>query len=119
MHSDVERQANEFMEENQPLLEDGSLSVVQRIFVQGAQIARSLSDETVDVANNLTAVTRSLAAAIRDPSTRPREIQDLETEREHLLPIYERKSAAFQRFSDFMDRVDEARSRRGLETGRE
>jgi hypothetical protein len=33
--SDAEREAQAFIEENEPLLEDGGLLTVQRIFVQG------------------------------------------------------------------------------------
>ena len=116
--SDAEREAQAFIEENEPLLEDGGLLTVQRIFVQGVQIIKALSDETVDVANDVTDVANDLAAAIRDPSTSPRVIHELEAEYARMVPLYERKNKAFQQFSDFMDRVEEARYRREAEVGR-
>jgi hypothetical protein len=116
--SDAEREAQAFIEENEPLLEDGGLLTVQRIFVQGVQIIKALSDETVDVANDVTDVANDLAAAIRDPSTSPRAIHELEAEYARMVPLYERKNKAFQQFSDFMDRVEEARYRREAEVGR-
>ena len=91
--SDAEREAQAFIEENEPLLEDGGLLTVQRIFVQGVQI-------------------------IKAPSTSPRVIHELEAEYARMVPLYERKNKAFQQFSDFMDRVEEARYRREAEVGR-
>jgi hypothetical protein len=96
--SDAEREAQAFIEENEPLLEDGGLLTVQRIFVQGVQIIKALSDETVDVANDVTDVANDLAAAIRDPSTSPRAIHELEAEYARMVPLYERKNKAFQQF---------------------
>jgi hypothetical protein len=48
VQSDVEREAREFMEENEALLEDGGLQTVQRVFVQGAQISQTLSAKAVE-----------------------------------------------------------------------
>jgi hypothetical protein len=69
--SGVEREAREFAEENESIVEEGGLQAVQRVFVQGAEITQAWSREAVEAANYAASVTRDLAAAIRDHSTVP------------------------------------------------
>jgi hypothetical protein len=82
--SDVEREACEFMEENEPLLNEGGVSALQKIYVQGAPITTDLSAEAVDAANELADATRALAETMRNPATRPRETFERERDRSAL-----------------------------------
>ena len=101
------------MKENEFLLDEGSLAALQRVIVQGAEIERELSKEAVNAADAAAYATRELTAAIRDPSTSPRRIQELETQRTRAMKIHETKSAAFHKFDDFMQRASEARQQVG------
>jgi hypothetical protein len=107
--SNIERRSQEFMKENEFLLDEGSLLALQRVVVQGAEIERELSKEVVDAADAAAYATRELTAAIRDPLTSPRRIQELETQRTRAMKIHETKSAAFREFDGFMQRASEAR----------
>ncbi len=111
--SDVEREAREFMEVNEPLLNEGGISTLQKIYVQGAAIAQDLSADAVETTNALTAATKALAEATRNPAAKPRETFEREREVERLKPIHERKTAAFEEFSAFIDRVKAAYEEQG------
>ena len=111
--SDVEREAREFMEENELLLNEGGISTLQKIYVQGAPITTDLSAEAVEATNELAAATKALAEATRNPATRPRETFEREREIDRLKPIQERKNRAFEDFSAFMDRVKAAYDQQG------
>jgi hypothetical protein len=107
--TDIEHEAQEFVEENKDLLAQGSGTVVGRIFVQGARITKALSEEAVEAANHKASVTRELAEAIKDPSTPARRIHELETERTRAKELHEQRSRFFNEFNEFMDRVESAR----------
>ena len=106
--SEAEEQAERFISENEPLLEEGGPSALGRVITHGANIATALSNETIQLSDELVAATNELAAAIGDPQTSPSSIDALEKRRAELRPIYDRKAAAFDRFSAFMDRVQAA-----------
>jgi len=89
---------------------------LQRIVVQGAPIATALSGEAVEAANLAASITRDLAAAIKDPSTSPRGIEELERNRARARKTQKHKSATFQEFDEFMQRAVEARRRKEGET---
>ncbi len=111
--TDIEREAREFIEENEPLLNEGGISTLQKVFVQGAPITTDLSAEAVETANELAAATNALAEAIRNPATRPRKTFELEREIDRLKPIYERKKRAFDDFSALVERVKAAYEQKG------
>src|SRR5215217_2349307 len=111
--SDVEREAREFIEENEPLLNEGGISTLQKIYVQGAPITTDLSAEAVEATNELADATKALAEATRNPATRPRETFEREREIDRLKPIQERKNRGFEDFSAFMDQVEAAYDQQG------
>lgn len=111
--SDAEREAREFMEENEPLTNEGGISTLEKIYVQGAAIAQNLSADAVETANELIAATKALTEAIRNPAAKPRETFKFEREVERLKPIQERKHTAFEEFSAFIDRVKVAYEEQG------
>lgn len=115
LQTDVEREAQAFMAENAPLLEDGGASALGRVFVQGANISTALSQEAVEAANHAERVTRALAEAIRNPATPATRIHELETERPRARAIYEHRNKAFEEFVEFLDAVSEAREQRAGE----
>lgn len=119
LYSDIEREALGFIEENEPLLEQGSPTVLGRIFVQGANITTALSEEAVTATNRAASVMRTLAEAIRNPATPAVRLQQLEEESARTKALQEHRGQIFQQFSDFMERVDGLRRQRAGEGGEE
>ena len=113
--SDTEREAQEFMDENEDLLDEGGYATLQKIFIQASGIAKELSAETVEVTNRLAAAQRAVNEGVQDPSIRPRRLFELERERDRLEPTYERKKRAWDNFSAFIERVKSAYVREGGE----
>jgi hypothetical protein len=111
--SDVEREARGFMEENEPLLNEGGVATLQKIYVQGAALLKDLSADAVETTNELTTATQALTEAIRNPAAKPRETFELEKTVERLKPIRERKQSAFEEFSAFIDRAKRAYEEQG------
>jgi hypothetical protein len=107
--SDIEREARGFVEENEPLLSEGSAISLGRVFVQGANIGTALSEEAVTAANRAAAVTTALAEAIRNPSTPAQRLHELETEHAQALKLHEHRSKVFQEFDAFLNRVSSVR----------
>jgi hypothetical protein len=83
------------------------------MLVQGAPIATGLIAEAVEAAKQLTAATKALTEATRNPATRPRKTFELERECDRLKPIHERKNRVFDDFSAFMDRTKTAYEQKG------
>lgn len=117
LYSDIEREALGFIKENEPLLEQGSPTVLGQIFVQGANITTALSEEAVTATNRAASVMRTLAEAIRNPATPAVRLQQLEEESARAKALHEHRSQMFQKFSDFMQRIDGLRQQRAEEAG--
>ena len=117
--SDVEQAAQEFMDENEPLLDEGGVATLQKVIIQASSIFTELSAEGVEAANHYATTTRSLAEAIRDPATRPRRVSELELEKKQLQPIYERKNRLIEDFRAFIDRANAAYEEKGGEIEQE
>lgn len=113
--SDVEREAQEFIDENEDLLDEGGYATLQKVFIHASSIATELSAETVDVTNRLAAAQRAVNEGVQGPTMRPRRLFELERERDRLEPTYERKKRAWDDFSDFVERVKSAYKREGGE----
>ena len=117
--SDIERAAQEFMDENEPLLDEGGIATLQKVIIQGANIFTELSAEVVEAANRYTVATQALTAAIENPATRPRRVSELELERDRLQPVYERKNRICEVFRTFIDRAKAAYEEKGDEIEQE
>ena len=104
-HSAIARQIRGFIEENEPLLSGGSATVLGRVFTLGANIFTTYSKDVVEETNRAAAAKRNLAAAIRDPTTSARRLQDLEEEDKRASAIYESSTAASQELQGFLERV--------------
>lgn len=113
--SDVERRAQEFMEDTEGLLDEGGYATLQRVVTQGSHVGTELAKETTEAANQYAAANRAFAEAVRNSNTRPRTIFELEREVERLKPIYEHKKDLHDEFSDFMARAASAYEREGGE----
>ena len=95
--TEAERRARVFVHENAPLIDEGGVSTLERIVVQGSPIVGALSDETVEVGKKLENATYALADAINDPKTPPMRVHKLEMERDGLKKAYDETSAACER----------------------
>lgn len=113
--SDAERKAQEFMDENEDLLDEGGYATLQKIFIESSSIATELSAETVNATNRLAAAQRAVNEGTKDPTVRPRKLFELERKRDWLRPTYERKRRAWDDFSAFIERVKSAYRREGGE----
>jgi hypothetical protein len=113
--SDAEREAQEFMNENEGLLDQGGFTTLQRLVTQGSYIGKDLAEELTETANAYAAANRSFAEAIKNSSTRPRRIFELEREVERLKPDYERKKQLNEEYGAFLDRAASAYEREGGE----
>jgi hypothetical protein len=113
--SDVERRAQEFMEENEVLLDKGGYATLQRVVTQGSHIGIELTNDVTEVANRYAAANRAFAEAMRNTSMRPLKIYEVEREVERLKPIYEHKKGLNEEFSTFMARAASAYEREGGE----
>jgi hypothetical protein len=113
--SDIEHEAQEFMEENEPLLDEGGFDTLHKMLLQGLRISKDLKEETEAAGNTFAAATRALTEAIKNPTTRPRKVFELERERDRLKPTYERKNRMSEEFSAFIDRAKAAYKQRGGE----
>lgn len=103
----TEREAREFIAENEPLLPDARQSTLGHIIVQGSEIATRLSDEIVAEMDERTKAANELEAAIRDPKTKPKRLHVLET-RHSALEGGARKSTkdeTFDRLSGVLERA--------------
>lgn len=105
LYSDIEREARRFVEENEPLLDEGSVTVLQRVYVRGADIVTVLSKEAVEAANHAESVIRKLTRSIKNRQTPAVIIQKLEKERSDALKIHEHRSNVFEAYAEFLDRV--------------
>jgi hypothetical protein len=113
--SDVERRAQEFIEENEVLLDNGGYATLQRVVTHSAHIGTELAEEVTEATNRYAAANRAFTGAIRNTSTRPRKIYELEREVERLKPIYEHKKGLNEKFTAFMERAASAYEREGGE----
>ena len=105
----IEQQARDFMEENRPLLDDGELVAINRVFTLGARISVALSAQAVEAANEATAATKAVTNAVRNRSTPAARLNRLEKKRKELTEIAARKRQQFEEFDDFMKEVEAAR----------
>lgn len=105
LYSDIEREARRFVEENEPLLDEGSVTVLQRVYVHGADIVTVLSKEAVEAANHAESVIRQLTRSIKKRQTPAVIIQKLERKRSDALKIHEHRSKVFEAYAEFLDRV--------------
>jgi hypothetical protein len=113
--SDVERRAQEFMEENEVLLDKDGYATLQRVVIQGSHVGTELADKVTEAANRYAAANRAFAEAMRNTSTRPLKIYELEGDVEWLKPIYEHQNGLHEELSAFMARVASAYEREGGE----
>lgn len=107
VQSDIERQARGFIEEHKSLLNEGSTTVLGRVFVQGTNIFTSLNAEVIEASNHAVSTRNALADAIRNPTTPASRLQELEVEEARASDIYARRAATSQELSDFLERVRE------------
>lgn len=112
LRNDIEGEARRFIEENEPLLDEGTVTVLGRVFVQGANMTTDLSAWAVEASNQAERVIRTLTEAIKDPSTPAPRLQDLESERTRALELHEHRGKVFQEFVEFLDRVSAQRQQR-------
>ncbi len=103
--SDIERQARAFVEENESLLSGGSPTVLGRVYVQGANIFVAFNEEVIEAANRAASAKNALADAIRNPTTPPRRLQELEEEEARASGVYEARITASRELDDFLQRV--------------
>ncbi|MDP9440193.1 MAG: type II toxin-antitoxin system VapC family toxin [Actinomycetota bacterium] len=103
--SDIERKARGFVEENEPLLRQGSATVLGRVFVQGTNIFTAFSEEVIEAANRAASTKNALADAIRNPATPARRLQELEVEEARASEVYEARLVAYQELNDLLERI--------------
>ena len=106
-HADLERAARGFVEEHGFLLDVGDDEVLERVFVQGANVFTAINPEAIAAANRAAAAKRALAAAIRDrhvPALRMQQIKEEEAEASLLNASL---NAAAGELSDFLNRVQD------------
>jgi hypothetical protein len=115
VRSNAEREAQEFMDENEGLLDKGGFTTLQRLVTQGSYIGKDLTEDLTETTNELVAANRSLAGAVKNSSTRPRRIFELERDVERLKPVYERKKQLNEEYGAFLDRAATAYKRKGGE----
>lgn len=87
------------------MLDVGDAEVLERVFVQGANIFTAISPEAVAAANRATASKYALAAAIRDPNTPALRMQKIKEEEATASLLNASLDAAAGELSDFLDRV--------------
>ena len=105
LYGDVTREIRGFIEENEPLLAEASSTTLERVFVHGANIFTTISDEVIEGTQLATAAKNALAAAIRNPATPPRRLHELDVEEKRASEVYEARTAASQQLNDFLGRV--------------
>lgn len=105
IRSDIEREARGFVEENEPLLNGGSATVLGQVFVQGANIFTAFSEEAIEAANRAASAKNALADAIRNPATPARRLQELEAEEARASEIHEGRLATYQELNDLLERI--------------
>jgi hypothetical protein len=106
------------MEENRPLLVEGSASALGRIVAQGVNIAHVLNEEAAEAGKRRIAAAKALTEAIQNPATPAQRIHELEREHKRTREVHERRDRAFNEFADFIDRASLARRQR-LDKGEE
>lgn len=111
--SDAEREAQEFMDENEDLLDEGGYATLQRLLTQGFNVSKDLTIELAETARLYAPARRALNEAMKNPNTRPRRIYELEREVEQLEPVYKRKKRLNDEFDKFLDRAKSAYEREG------
>jgi hypothetical protein len=115
--SDVEREAKEFMEENELLLNVGGYATLQKVVMQASRIAKDLSAERIEAADRLKTAARDFGKAVRDPTTRPLMMHRLELEQEQAKEVLDRKERIGEDFNAFFERAVSAyRQERGKVT---
>jgi hypothetical protein len=119
IHSAIARQIREFIQENESLLSGGSATVLGRVFTQGASIFTTYSKDVVEETNRAAAAKRNLAAAIRDPTTSARRLQELEEEDKRASAIYESSTVASKELQDFLERVKALLPEQRIDEGKE
>lgn len=113
--SDAEREAQEFMDENEGLLNKGGYATLQRLLTQGFRAQENLTVELAETTKQHTAARRALNEAIGNPNTRPMKMYELEREVEQLEPSVERKKRLYEEFGVFIERAKSAYKREGGE----
>jgi hypothetical protein len=112
---DAEREAQEFMDENEDLLDEGGYATLQRLLTQGYKAKRDLIVELTEVTKRYASAKRALNEAVGNSSMRARRIYELEREVERLKPVLERKKRLNEEFTEFIDRAESAYKREGGE----
>lgn len=73
--SETEREAQEFMDENEDLLDDAGFTTLQRLVTQGSYIGKDLADDVTEAANRYAAAARALTEAIRPEHFAPEDVR--------------------------------------------
>lgn len=116
--SETERKARVFMHENAPLIEDGGVSTLERVVIDGSQILIDLSKELQEATQALTRNQYALAAAI-DSKAPPKKFHALEVEERRLKRVLKLKQEAHGRFDAFWNRANETYKKRLTENDTE
>lgn len=117
--TDIEREARGFVEENEPLLSEGSATVLGRVFVQGANIFTAFSEEVIEAANRAASAKYALADAIRNPATPVRRLQELEAEESRASEVYEARLATHRELGDLLEHIEALLPEQGTGKGEE
>ncbi len=112
LYGDVSREIRGFIQENEGLLEEASALVLGRVFTQGVGMFTTISDEVIEATNRATAAKNAFSAAIRNPTTPPRRLQELEAEDARASSISATRTAALQELDAFLRRVENLRAER-------
>lgn len=104
-HEDLERAARGFVEEHEFLLDKGDDEVLQRVYVQGANIFTTINPEAIAAANRAAAAKRALAAAIRDPKVPALRMQEIKEEEAEVSLLNASLNAAGGELSAFLEQV--------------
>lgn len=112
LYGDVSREIRGFIEDNERLLEEASALVLGRVFTQGVGMFTTISEEVVEATNRATAAKNAFSAAIRNPTTPPRRLQELEAEDARASSISATRTAALQELDAFLRRVETLRAER-------
>jgi deoxyribodipyrimidine photolyase len=82
-------------------------------------IFTTYSKDVVEETNRAAAAKRNLAAAIRDPTTSARRLQELEEEDKRASAIYESSTVASKELQDFLERVKALLPEQRIDEGKE
>lgn len=111
--SDVEREAQEFRDESEDLLDKAGFTTLHKVVMQAARITEDFSAERIEAANRLKAATQAFREAAENPNTRPLKMYRLEQEQEQAKEVLDRKHRAGEDFNNFFNRAVSAYKQKG------